>query len=135
MHSDSILPWLLAVANNCIKNSDRSIRRHRRLLAKLPPEGVTSNDEDAWTRIEDEAKMATILAKLNQLRIEEREVVALVDWAELGCAEAAAALSISEGTVRSRLSRAHEHLRELIDSDPDPLQHPLRGVGPIHEGA
>lgn len=124
MHGASMLPWLLAVANNCIRNSDRSIRRHHRLLAKLPLEDG-SYAEDGEQRLEDEEKMTAILAKINALRIEEREVVALVDWAELTYAEAATSLSIPEGTVRSRLSRAHEHLRELINADPDPAQRAL----------
>ena len=37
LDTDSILPWLLAVANNVIRNANRSLRRHQRLLAKLPP--------------------------------------------------------------------------------------------------
>ena len=37
LHSCSILPWLLAVANNVLRNAGRSQRRHRRLLARLPP--------------------------------------------------------------------------------------------------
>jgi len=36
LHGDCILPWLLAVANNAIRNADRSLRRNKRLLAKLP---------------------------------------------------------------------------------------------------
>jgi RNA polymerase sigma-70 factor (ECF subfamily) len=122
LHSASILPWLLAVANNCIRNSDRSIQRYRRLLAKLPREEFSYDAEDSANRLEDEEKMALVLAKVNGLRIEEREVVALIDWAELSYVEAAASLSIPEGTVRSRLSRAHEHLRTLINNDPDPVQ-------------
>jgi RNA polymerase sigma-70 factor (ECF subfamily) len=128
LHSASILPWLLAVANNCIRNSDRSIRRHQRLLAKLPTGGVSYDTEDVWERIGDEEKMASILAKINGLRIEEREVIALIDWAELTYAEAATSLSIPEGTVRSRLSRAHAQLRALIDADADPARRALLGT-------
>ena len=67
--------------------------------------------------------MATILLTINKLRLEEREIIALCDWAQLSYAEAATAMGIPIGTVRSRLSRAHEQLRQLTDDaqvgDPD----------------
>jgi len=74
-------------------------------------------------RIDDERAMATILLTINKLRLEEREIIALCDWAQLSYAEAATAMGIPIGTVRSRLSRAHEQLRQLTDDaqvgDPD----------------
>lgn len=117
LHGDSILPWLLAVSNNVARNARRSIRRRRRLLAKLPPQSTSTNGEDELEqRIDDERAMASIIAKLAVLRIEEQEVIALCDWADLSYAEAATALGIPIGTVRSRLSRAHEHLRTMIEN-------------------
>lgn len=80
---DSILPWLLAVANNVIRNSDRSLRRHRRLLAKLPASSPASSvDDDAVQRLDDERAMESILAKMGELRTEEQEIVALCDWGD-----------------------------------------------------
>ncbi len=77
-----------------------------------------SNGEDELDqRIDDEKVMASILAKLAELRVEEQEVVALCEWANISYAEAATALGIPVGTVRSRLSRAHDKLRSLIEDD------------------
>lgn len=119
LHDDSIRPWLLAVANNAIKNSNRSIRRHQRLLAKLPRVHSEPGFEDEADQLAaDEQAMKVILEKLNSLRIEEREIVALIDWAGLSYAEAATAVGVPLGTVRSRLFRAHSHLRQLIENDP-----------------
>ena len=59
--------------------------------------------------------MASILAKVAVLRVEEQEVIALCDWANLSYSEAATALGIAVGTVRSRLSRAHGKLRSLVE--------------------
>lgn len=120
LHGDSIRPWLLAVANNATRNATRSIHRHQRLLRKLrPPTAQPGFEGDIDQKVDDERTMALILDKLNSLRIEEREIIALCDWANLSYAEAATALAVPLGTVRSRLSRAHEHLRHLIDADAD----------------
>jgi len=119
LYGDSILPWLLAVANNATRNSDRSKFRHRRLLAKLAGVSPSSRfEDDADQRIDDENAMALILEKLSTLRNEEKEILALCDWSNLSYSEAAEALNIPIGTVRSRLSRARAHLRtHFVESD------------------
>jgi len=48
------------------------------------------------------------------LRFEQRSVVVLREIEGLSCEEVAAALGIPEGTVKSRLSRAREALRERL---------------------
>lgn len=116
LHGESILPWLLAVANNATRNAERSLHRHRRLLAKLPPP-VPGEDcaAEAAARVDDGWAMARILADYRRLRPAEQEVLALCDWAGLSYAEAAAVLEVPLGTLRSRLSRARDHLRRLVD--------------------
>ena len=134
LDSDSILPWLLAVANNVIRNANRSLRRHQRLLAKLPPP-IQADDfvDEAAGRLDDEREMANMLRLLTALRTEEQEVIALCDWAGLSYAQTATALDVPLGTVRSRLSRAHERLRRrLAEAAEDP--HPVVPVcGPAKE--
>lgn len=126
-YGDSLLPWLLAVANNAIRNSRRSLRRHHRLLAKLPePPHLIDFGDEADARLDDERAMSEVLDVLGALRIEEQEVVALCDWAGLSYAEVAAVLDLPAGTVRSRLFRAHEHLRDRLAGEPDATA--LRGA-------
>lgn len=114
--TESILPWLLAVANNAARNQDRSMRRHRRLLAKLPiePQGADLAD-DTGGRIDDQRAMRDILSMFSQLTQDEQDVLALCVWAGVSYADAAVALGVPVGTVRSRLSRARQHLRHLLD--------------------
>jgi len=115
---DPPLPWLLGVANNATRNAQRTLRRHSLLLAKLPPPGEESDiAADAAARVDQERLVEHILAISGQLRKAEREILALCDWNGLSYAEAAVALGIPEGTVRSRLFRARQRLRKLLDSE------------------
>ena len=124
---ESILPWLLAVANNATRNADRSLRRHRRLLARLPDPGTEPDiAEDAARRADEERTMRRVLTELRALGEPEREVLALVDWAGLSYAEAATALRVPVGTVRSRLARAREQLRGRVGHAA-----PLATVSPV----
>jgi RNA polymerase sigma-70 factor (ECF subfamily) len=115
LSGESVLPWLLAVANNATRNAERSLRRHRRLLARLPsPEPVPDIAEDAARRADSERAMRTLRAALQDLAAPERAVLELCDWAGLSYAQAADALGVPVGTVRSRLSRARKHLRDHV---------------------
>lgn len=118
LSGESILPWLLAVANNVVRNRDRSVRRHRRLLAKLPPAVVAPDPADeAAAKVDDERAMQRVLEVFNRLLPDEQDVLGLCVWAGLSYADAAVALGVPVGTVRSRLSRAREHLRRLAGLD------------------
>jgi RNA polymerase sigma-70 factor (ECF subfamily) len=114
-HGESVLPWLLGVANNAIRNSDRSARRYRRLLAKLPrPTAIPDQSEEAIGRVDDERAMRNLLHAFNQLSTHDQEIVSLCDWTGLGYEEAATVVNVPIGTVRSRLSRARARLREHL---------------------
>jgi RNA polymerase sigma factor (sigma-70 family) len=59
-------------------------------------------------------RRATLLAALNALRDDDREVIAARYLLELSEAETAEALGIPRGTVKSRLSRALDRLRTQL---------------------
>lgn len=56
-----------------------------------------------------------IHAALCRLSTEQREVILLVGLEQFSYAEAARVLGLPLGTVMSRLSRAREHLREIME--------------------
>ena len=58
-------------------------------------------------------QMQGMLALIAQLPKHEQDVFALCAWSELSYEDAALSLGVPVGTVRSRLSRARQHLREL----------------------
>jgi RNA polymerase sigma-70 factor, ECF subfamily len=108
------LPWLLGVATNVVRNTRRSERRYAAALRRVPqPRSEPSFADDADERIDDEALMGRAIELLAQLPLREQDVFALCAWSGLSYEDAAIALRIPVGTVRSRLSRARTRLLEL----------------------
>jgi RNA polymerase sigma factor (sigma-70 family) len=110
---ESALPWLFGIATNVLRNQRRSLRRHRAALERLPLEHEPDFADEAAERLDDERRMQEILAAFAALPQREREVIVLCRWSELSYEEAAVALGVPVGTVRSRLARARVRLGEL----------------------
>lgn len=116
--TESVLPWLLAVANNDVRNQQRALWRRRRLVAKLPAAVVQPDPADETAeRVDDERAMQRILRVFRKLTPDEQDALALCVWAELSYADAAVALGVPVGTVRSRLARARQQLKRLTGDD------------------
>lgn len=111
----SLRPWLLGIATNVARNVRRAARRYDGAVARLPrQEAVPDFAEEVTGRIDDRKRLALVRTALAALRKPEREVLALCVWAGLDYGEAADALGIPIGTVRSRLSRARKKLQKLV---------------------
>ena len=120
----SVLPWLLGVAVNVARNRRRSDRRGAAAIAQLDARASEADfSDDLVGRLADERQMADVLAVIERLPRQEQEVLALCAWSDLSYEDCALALGVPVGTVRSRLSRARAHLRELLDA----RGHELRG--------
>lgn len=110
---ESALPWLFGIATNVLRNARRSLRRHRGALGRIPLEREPDFADETSERLDDQRRMREILAAFATLPKREQEVVALCRWSGLSYEEAAVALEIPVGTVRSRLARARRRLQEL----------------------
>lgn len=108
-----LLPWLYGIATNVLRNRRRALWRHRRLVAQLAGEPGTDGTADAAERAEATALMRSVLKRIALLPSAQQDVIALCVWSGLGYEEAAVALDVPVGTVRSRLSRARAALVEL----------------------
>jgi RNA polymerase sigma-70 factor (ECF subfamily) len=114
--ADKVLPWLYGIATNVVRNRRRDERRHAAALARVPLSPVEPGFEEVSDgRIDDERQMQCGLALLAQLPRREQDVFVLCAWMGLSYEDAALALATPVGTVRSRLSRARQRLRELDD--------------------
>lgn len=85
-----------------------------RAYARSGVDPVLTEEETSLDRLSAQAERPVVAAALAELRREEREVLLLHAWAELSDAEIATALSLPVGTVKSRLSRAREHMRNRL---------------------
>lgn len=111
---DKIVPWLYGIATNVVRHQNRSERRHAAALSRLPrtdaePDFAVVADE----RLDYERQAQQALELLKTLPQREQDVFVLCAGMELSYEDAALALDLPVGTVRSRLSRARARLREL----------------------
>jgi RNA polymerase sigma factor (sigma-70 family) len=106
-------PWLLRIVANEARNRRRSAGRRAALSLRAAAEessGDAAPSPEGVLLAGEERKQ--LLAAINGLREEERLVIACRYFLELTEEETAAALDVRLGTVKSRTSRALEHLRE-----------------------
>ncbi|WP_200304292.1 RNA polymerase sigma factor [Streptomyces adelaidensis] len=112
----TLKPWLLGIATNKARNANRGLGRRLAFLARRPaPDPVADFADETAGRLDDARRLAAVRQVYGRLRRGEREVLALCVWGGLDYPQAAQALGVSVGTVRSRLSRARARLRRLTD--------------------
>ena len=122
LEAESALPLLYGIATNVLRNRRRSLKRGQDAFRRLPLPRVDEPDfaEETATRLDDEVATRQLLGLFAGLPRREQDVLALCDWSDLPYEEAAAALGIPIGTVRSRLARGRRRLRELhLESGPE----------------
>lgn len=111
---DKVLPWLYGIATNVVRNRRRAERRFAAALRRVPaPEHEPDFAERSQQRVDDERQILRAVALLRQLPLDEQDVIVLCACMQLSYEDTAFALGIPVGTVRSRLSRARQRLREL----------------------
>jgi RNA polymerase sigma factor (sigma-70 family) len=107
--------WLYGIATRLIQHHFRhdrrqtaAIERSGRLLGH--PEGAgAASDVERWLLGPE------VAAAVDGLNGEERDALLLWAWADLSYGEIAQALDVPVGTVRSRLSRARQRVRDHLE--------------------
>lgn len=109
VHRAKFSTWLLTIAHNrcCNHLKRRSLATTEMgdMASGAPqPDTVVSNRE-TWSRFDD---------ALDRLPIEQRTAFVLAEVQEISLAEIAVIEGVPLGTVKSRISRAKERLRETL---------------------
>jgi len=111
-------PWLLRIVANEARNRRRSAGRRHGLALRAAdaagPQPTTPGPEQIVMAAEQRSELLTAL---NALRDDDREVLGARFLLDLSEAEAAEALGIPRGTVKSRTSRALGRLRVTLGPD------------------
>src|SRR5262245_29467821 len=101
---DSLKAWVTTVALNLARSWLRRLRSERRAKTRLHPADLGEPSPD---RVDVERALSALPRR-------QREVVVLRYYMQLDTREAAAALRMSEGTVKSTLSRARAALADTL---------------------
>jgi RNA polymerase sigma factor (sigma-70 family) len=113
--SRPIRPWLYGIATNLLRRHHRDEERKLRAYARTGVDPVSSWDEsDVVRRLDANAQQRALAVALAALRPDDRDVLLLHAWAGLSNAEIAAALSVPLGSVKSRLHRTRERMRNHL---------------------
>lgn len=104
--------WVFAILHNVAVNS---LRQNTRRGAHLVIEEVQEAALAHRPAQEDGLLQQGVLDAINQLSDEQRSVLLLVSIEDMAYAQVAAVLSIPIGTVMSRLARARERLRQILE--------------------
>jgi RNA polymerase sigma factor (sigma-70 family) len=108
-------PWLLGIATHLARHHWRREERELRAYARTGRDpSAPAADEGAAGRADSRAAGPALAAALAALPREERDVLLLYAWEELGYPEIATALQIAPGTVKSRLHRARGRVRRSL---------------------
>ena len=111
-------PWLLSIVANQARNrrraAGRRVRMELRSLTAARSEAGPPSPEDV---VEQRAGREDLLEAVESLEEDFRQVIICRYFLELSGQETAAALGVAEGTVKSRLSRALDRLKERMARD------------------
>jgi RNA polymerase sigma factor (sigma-70 family) len=116
--------WLYAILHNLAVGQ---MPRRARRGAHIPVEDVPEARLSVAPSQDDGLRHHDLMAALDALPEEQRDVLLLVTVEGLSYAETAQVLAIPVGTVMSRLSRARDRVIQLVDgaSGPAPIRRPL----------
>ena len=105
--------WLFTIMHNLFINQ---IPRTQHWLQNTPPEEIHSGQELA----EEMVTARDFMQAVQMLSAEQRAIILLIGLEQLSYEQAAQVLDLPVGTIMSRLARARERLRQLINGEAGP---------------
>jgi RNA polymerase sigma-70 factor (ECF subfamily) len=110
-----VRPWLYGIAANLVRHHWRRERRMLRAYSRTGVDPVFADEDAADERLDAVTRRRELAEALSGLRRDEREILLLHAWAELTDSEIADAVGLPLGTVKSRLSRTRDKLRNRLE--------------------
>lgn len=108
-------PWLFGIATNLLRDHFRSARREERKLARSATLDMPGHSDAELNELERQLLGPQLSEALQGLPAADRDALLLLAWADLDYEQIAQALDVPLGTVRSRIHRARQRVREYLD--------------------
>jgi RNA polymerase sigma factor (sigma-70 family) len=108
-------PWLLSIASNLASNRRRSAGRY--LVALTRAFRSESAPADIEEKSAERVEARNLWRAVQNLNFTDQQIIYLRYFLDLSTRETADVLQVAEGTVKSRLNRAIEKLRNIIQQD------------------
>jgi RNA polymerase sigma-70 factor (ECF subfamily) len=112
-------PWLFGIATNLLRDHFRAARREERKLGRSAVLHALTRGDAAPDGLERQLLGPQLAAALQGIPSANRDALLLMAWADLDYEQIAAALDVPVGTVRSRIHRARQRMRENLDAHDD----------------
>ena len=103
--------WMIRIMQNA---RSREASKHAAQPTQVPLDEANAINNDVWHDLDIRMVSGSIIEELDNLPEEYRLAVTLCDMEELSYEEAAEAMSVPVGTVRSRLYRGRQQLRDRL---------------------
>ena len=110
----SIKTWIVRITINTCKDYLKSAYKRRVVPMMEYQEDAIISDSD-YEQIEKQDTSDLIKKSVLSLPAKYKDVVICIYFQDMSIAEAAKALNIAEGTVKSRLSRARSKLKNMLE--------------------
>ncbi len=110
----SVKSWIYRIAVNKAKTALTKETRLDKLKEKLAEQEKLYDPDDIPREFSTDKKKAIIWQGMEHLNENEREIITLIDIEGMSYKEVSSLLGVPIGTVRSRISRAREHLKDII---------------------
>jgi RNA polymerase sigma-70 factor (ECF subfamily) len=113
---DDAGPWLYGIATNVVRRHHRTERRRLLAYGRIQTDMEEADaTERLVERLDSSGALSEVAGALAGVEPAYRDVVMLIAGAELSYGEAARALGVPIGTIRSRMFRGRAQLRAQLD--------------------
>ncbi|MCR5727948.1 MAG: sigma-70 family RNA polymerase sigma factor [Lachnospiraceae bacterium] len=106
--------WLIRITINTAKDYLKSAYNQKVVPMMEFEENMLTSDDD-YEKIENQDRDEQVKKTVMSLPDQYREVLLCVYYHDMSVADTAKALNIAEGTVKSRLSRAREMMKNKLE--------------------
>jgi RNA polymerase sigma-70 factor (ECF subfamily) len=109
-------PWLFGIATNLLRDHFRTAKREEHKLTRSAALDSAAQTGDELNDLERQLLGPQLADALQGLPAADRDALLLLAWADLDYEQISQALGVPLGTVRSRIHRARQRVRDYLEA-------------------